>query len=218
MAGKIHAKFRERLLQPLLMIRKLTRSLHLSNDAQLITRWQQGDAQAFCQLYKAHVIDLLAVAMHKTNNRQSAEELVQNSFVKLLEHRDRLVADTSIKAYLYVILKNQILNYYRHDLVEHRYINTMLSTGSERGDSVMDIIETRELEKKLEIEIANLPGKCRTVYVMRRKENMTNREISRILGISENTVEQHMRKAMNRLRNSLANLVELALIIYLFNS
>jgi RNA polymerase sigma-70 factor (family 1) len=200
------------------MIRKLTRSLHLSNDAQLITRWQLGDVQAFCQLYKTHVIDLLAVAMHKTNNRQSAEELVQNSFVKLLEHRDRLEADTSIKAYLYVILKNQILNYYRHELVEHRYINNMLSSGSERGDSVMDIIETRELEKKLEIEIANLPGKCRTVYVMRRKENMTNREISRILGISENTVEQHMRKAMNRLRNSLANLVELALIIYLFNT
>lgn len=218
MAGKIRPKFRERLLQPLLMIRKLTRSLHLSNDAQLITRWQQGDAQAFSQLYKAHVIDLLAVAMHKTNNRQSAEELVQNSFVKLLEHRDHLEADTSIKAYLYVILKNQILNYYRHELVEHRYVNNMLSTGSERGDSVMDIIETRELEKKLEIEIANLPGKCRTVYVMRRKENMTNREISRILGISENTVEQHMRKAMNRLRNSLANLVELALIIYLFSS
>ncbi len=218
MAGKIRPKFRERLLQPLLMIRKLTRSLHLSNDAHLITRWQQGDAQAFSQLYKAHVIDLLVVAMHKTNNRQSAEELVQNSFVKLLEHRDRLEADTSIKAYLYVILKNQILNYYRHELVEHRYINNMLNTESERGDSVMDIIETRELEKKLEIEIANLPGKCRTVYVMRRKENMTNKEISRILGISENTVEQHMRKAMNRLRNSLANLVELALIIYLFNS
>lgn len=200
------------------MIKKLTRSLHISNEAQLITRWQQGDTQAFCQLYKTHVIDLLGVAMQKTNNRESAEELVQNSFVRLLEHRDRLEPDTSIKAYLYVILKNQILNYYRHELVEHRYIKNMLNTGSERGDSVMDIIEARELEKKLEIEIANLPGKCRMVYVMRRKENMTNREISHILGISENTVEQHMRKAMNRLRSSLANLVELAIVIYLFNT
>jgi len=155
------------------------------------------------------------MALSKTNDRDIAEELVQDSFVKFYQHKQSLAVDTSVMAYLYVILKNRILNHYRKQLVQQKYEHYLFHNQSSQDNSLEESIETRELEKQLNDEIAKLPEKCKAVFLLSRKENFSNKKIAQELNISENTVEQHMRKALGRLRGSLGQYLELAIVLYL---
>lgn len=156
----------------------------------------------------------MRLAISKTNNREIAEELVQNSFVKLYEHKKSIETSTSIRAYLYVILKNQVLNHYRNQLVRNKY-EMHISKQTQVDDySVIEQIESKELEIHINKEIDQLPLKCREVFILSRKEFLSNKEIAAKLNISENTVEQHIRKAISKLRSSLGKVIELSVVLY----
>lgn len=157
---------------------------------------------------------LMRLAISKTNNREIAEELVQNSFVKLYEHKTYIETNTSIRAYLFVILKNQVLNHYRSQLVRDKYEVHIAKHTNVEDNSLIEHIESRELAALINMEIDKLPPKCREVFILSRKEFLSNKEIAAKLNISENTVEQHIRKAISKLRMSLGQVIELGLILY----
>ncbi|WP_183874550.1 RNA polymerase sigma factor [Pedobacter sp. AK017] len=184
------------------------------SDADLILSWKEGDEQAFSNLYKMYVMPLMRLAVSKTNSREIAEELVQNSFVKLYEHKRSIETNTSVQAYLFVILKNQILNHYRSQLVRNKYELHIAKHANAEDHSLIEQIESRELAALINMEIEKLPPKCREVFILSRKGFLSNKEIAAKLDISENTVEQHIRKAISKLRMSLGQLIELGVVIY----
>jgi len=103
-------------------------------------------------------------------------------------------------AFLYIILKNKILSLHRRNLVQQRYQNLLKHSYSEADEHTQSLIETRELERLLNTEIEKLPDQCRKVFQLRRQESLSNKQVAEQLLISENTVEQHMRKALRLLR------------------
>ena len=143
---------------------------------------------------------LLAIAMDKTRDRTLAEELVQDTFIAFYNSKVSLQKLNTAMAFLYVILKNKILDLHRRNILQQKYQNLLKHTFSEADDHTSSLIETRELENLLYTEIQKLPEQCRRVFKMRREESMTNKEVADSLSISENTVEQHMRKALRLLR------------------
>lgn len=161
-----------------------------------------------------YVMPMMRLAISKTNSREIAEELVQNSFVKFYEHKRSIETNTSIQAYLFVILKNQILNHYRSQLVRNKYEVHIAKHTNAEDHSLLEQIESRELAGLIDMEIEKLPPKCREVFILSRKEFLSNKEIAAKLHISENTVEQHIRKAISKLRMSLGQLIELGVVIY----
>ena len=162
--------------------------------------WQNGNEQAFELIYKKYSVQLLAIAMQKIRHRESAQEAVQDTFLALYRNRHSLDKVNSLMAYLYVILKNRIFDQYRHDLVQKKYEGYLSASFSEADESTEEWIETRELERRLNEEIEKLPPKCRSVFKLSRNEYFSNKEIALKMAISENTVEQHMRKALSTLR------------------
>lgn len=177
--------------------------VNVHSDMDLLHLWQNGDDRAFEAIYKRYAVKLLAVAMQKTNDRDIAEELVQDTFMGFFNKKEQLKDLTSPMAYLYVILKNKIMDKYRHDVIHQRFEDYQAWHFNEADNSTMAFIETRELERMLNDEIEKLPTQCRTVFNLSRKEQLTNKEIASSLSISENTVEQHMRKALKVLRGSI---------------
>ncbi|WP_442588390.1 RNA polymerase sigma-70 factor [Pedobacter sp. AW31-3R] len=181
----------------------------LRSDSELLLLWQQGDESAFEALYKKYAVKLLAVAMQKTGDRITAEEIVQDSFLSFYKNKQSLTALSSVLAFLYVILKNKIMDKYRHDFVRRKYEDHLFAYYNEADHSTTAFIETRELEKLLNEEIEKLPQQCRTVFNLSRKQYFSNKEIANSLQISENTVEQHMRKALRILRGSILNHIKM---------
>lgn len=174
-------------------------------DAELILLWQQGNDTAFAVLYEKYILQLLAIAMDKTRDRQVAEELVQDTFLSFYKSGVSLDKLNSVMAFLYVILKNKILDWHRKNARQRKFANYFTTYFADKDDSTQALIETRELELLLQEEIEKLPEQCRKVFTLRRKEFLSNKEIALQMEISENTVEQHMRKALRLLRVSFLN-------------
>jgi RNA polymerase sigma-70 factor (family 1) len=166
-------------------------------------------------LYLQHSVQLLAVAMNKTGDRDAAQELVQDTFINLYQHKNSLAENTSIRAYLYVILKNKIINHYRLATVHQKYADYVAYHQPAASVSPLALVETRELEKLLKDEIEKLPPQCRMVFKLSREKYLSDKEIAVELDISVNTVEQHKRKALRLLRGALSGYLEIAAFIYL---
>lgn len=158
---------------------------------------------------------LTNIAYNKTGDRELAEELVQDSFINLYQHKASITPNTSIKAYLYVILKNKITDFYRQEVVHQRYADYIASRTSEQTESPLAWVETRELENILKEAINNLPPQCQRVFRLSREEYLTDKEIAEEMGISVKTVEQHKGKALRLLRGALGGMFELAVVTWL---
>jgi RNA polymerase sigma-70 factor (ECF subfamily) len=158
---------------------------------------------------------LLSIACNKTGDREIARELVQEAFIDLYTHKTSISPNTSIKAYLYVILKNKILGIYRKEKVRQKYFASVAEQTTTHINTTAQHIETRQLEQLLKTEIENLPEKCRMVFKLSREEFLSDKEIAEQMDISLNTVEQHKRKALRMLRTSLGNYAEIAILIFL---
>jgi len=107
---------------------------------------------------------------------------------------------TTPMAFLYIILKNKILDLHRRNLIHQRYQNLLKHSFNEAEEHTQSAIETRELEKLLHDEIEKLPEQCQKVFQLRRNNSFSNKQVAAHLSISENTVEQHMRRALRLLR------------------
>lgn len=173
------------------------------SDIELILLWQKGEELAFEVIYKRYAVQLLSIAYRKVGERDIAEDIVQEVFITLFRNKDSADTITSLFAYLYVTLKNRILDAYRRDVLQKKYAQQVNMHFEEQDNSPYFQIETRDLEKKLESEIEKLPPQCGKVFRMSRQKHLSNKEIALQLGISENTVEQHMRKALRILRGNL---------------
>lgn len=173
------------------------------NDADLVRLWTGGDDPAFDALYKRYVIRLLNTAFQKTNSRELSKELVQDVFMELYIHRERLEIHTSLQGYLFTVLRNKILNYYRHELVQKKYRQYIQLRGEQYTLDSGKTLEGKELQDKVRALIQQLPHQCRTVFILSRDAQLSNKEIARQLNISVNTVEQHIRKARRLLREGL---------------
>lgn len=169
----------------------------------MILLWQDNNEAAFTELYNRYVLKLLNIALHKTHSQDDAQELVQNTFLKFYQNKVAINPESPVFSYLYVVLKNQIITYHRSNLVRQKYQEYILATHSISNNTVETDLETKELEKEIEQAINLLPQKCKEVFILSRKKHLSNKEIASTLNISENTVEQHMRKALGRLRVSL---------------
>ncbi|WP_162915354.1 RNA polymerase sigma-70 factor [Paraflavitalea soli] len=170
----------------------------------MIRLWQKGDEAAFEKLYYHYAVELLTIAVQKTNDREIARELIQNVFVTFFNYKEAAHQIVSLKAYLYTILKNRILDHYRHEVVHKKYQDHSAHyLAAEIDQGAHTYIETRELERRLHEEIQKLPPQCRHVFTMRRELELSNKEIALQLNISENTVEQHMRRALRLLKQAL---------------
>jgi len=171
------------------------------SDAELILLWQNGEDHAFEVLYKRHAVRLLATALNKTQSREISEEIIQETFLTLFTRKKTANQIANLSAFLYTTVKHKIIDHYRREKLLKKYEEHSFYVFNEIDNSTLQAIETRELEQQLAFQVEKLPFKCRNVFTLSRSRHLSNKEIAAELAISENTVEQHMRKALRLLRN-----------------
>lgn len=170
----------------------------------LITSLREGDEAAFATVYKKYYGPLLNNAFKKTNDVGLAEDLVQEVFLQLYTKKD---ITTSIEGYLFTSLRNKIISNWRKALSRDKYVAALAQKPQQTTNDISWDIELKEIKTALSTEIAKLPPKCRKVFILSRKYQLSNKEISERLNISVNTVEQHMRKALRLLRANLEHFI-----------
>ena len=178
----------------------------------------QGVEDLFEQVFKSHFKSLHAYACTIMRDPMPAEEIVQNIFLKLWEKKEDITIKENISVYLYRAVHNESLNYLRHRKVRSAYQSyAMRQHKQTEQEKPAEKVVMKELEKKLEIALQELPEQCRTIFQLSRFEDLKYREIADKLGLSVKTIENQMGKALKLLRLKLVDfLPTILLFITLF--
>lgn len=177
---------------------KLFYSQELDRDLFLLVK--KNDIKAFEELYKRYWPCLVNTACKKLNSKERAEDIVQNIFIDIYQRREKIELNISLKTYLNQALKFKVLNEYRSEVISHKY-RKYLFFGPDCKTDLANLVETKELEIEIYTILNELPEKCRQVFLLSRKENLSNRDISVTLNITVSTVEKHISKALKTLRS-----------------
>jgi RNA polymerase sigma-70 factor (ECF subfamily) len=168
-------------------------------EQDLVTGLKRGDKKVFSLVFRQFYKTVLAYAYSFTQNRHLAQDFVQESFMDLWNCRHKLRADTVIKSYLYRLVYNKFIDYYRKQQVQTRVLDQL---KYQRLAEISFVEKEGGLERieKLKQGIALLPPKCKEVLLLSKMERLTYKEIAEHLGITVKTVESQMRIAFIRLK------------------
>jgi RNA polymerase sigma-70 factor (ECF subfamily) len=185
--------------------------VQLLSDEQLIALMQENDLGAFERIYNKYWSKLYLSAYNILRDRQVSEDITQEVLVNLWMKRANLQL-TSLNAYLYTAVRYQVFNIIRSGKVRADLFNRLGELFSKNGGE--EILSEKEINRLLEQGIAELPEKCRQIFIMSRREHLSTKEIAERLEISPKTVENQLTIALNRLRKTLGDFVCVAVIMY----
>jgi len=167
-----------------------------------------GDTCAFEELFFLYCQPLISFCQRYVLDKQIAENIVQDVFVRIWQNREKLNPSQHIKSYLYTAVKNQALKHLRHRDVINRssiILKNMICAVKTPEDECHE----KETANIIHQTIQQLPEKCRIIFSMNRFDQLTYAEIASIQNISIKTVETQMGRALKFLRKQLIHLINI---------
>lgn len=176
-----------------------------NDETILLDRLRDSDTGALDVLYLLYASKVRDFAMRFLGNSTDAEDITHDIFLKLWERRSEADKIRSLKAYLFHMTRNAILNQFKRNNVHDRF----LAAGNfdTADEYTVQKVSTDDLLCMVELAIDNMPEQRRKVFRMSRYENMSYSEISQALDISPKTVQYHISSALAELRKLLNSML-----------
>lgn len=172
---------------------------------------------SFEAAFREYYTPLYRVVYPILKNRDSAEDVVQDLFVRLWNKRDSIVVSSSLKSYLYRAAINSAFDHLEKYKREVQMGDKPLKEELVSMNETEEYLSGKEAEARISKAMEKLPPACRTVFIMSREEDMTYQEIADSLQISIKTVENQIGKALKILREELKpHLKDLLKVFILF--
>jgi RNA polymerase sigma-70 factor (ECF subfamily) len=181
-------------------------------EKQVLETLQLGNESAFEMIFRTYYQPLCRYAYSFLQDKEEAEEVVQSSFITVWDKRNSLTIETSVKSYLYRMVRNSCLNVIKHEKIKQQHVAHELAVSEVSHESVSQKVHAAELEIKISEAMKTLPEQCRLVFQLSRFEELKYQEIADQLQISVKTVENHMGKALKLMRVQLKEYLPLFLI------
>lgn len=160
----------------------------------------------FKDLYKTNAPKLIFYAS-KYVDATTAEDLVQDIFLKIWQKQTFILLNEGIKTYLYHAVKHACLDYLKHQNVKNNYMNTVITKLKIEelyfSDDPQFLYSADDRLCHIYREVGKLPEKCREIFIMSYLEERKTSEIADLLNISPRTVEAQLYKALRLLRSIL---------------
>lgn len=189
------------------------KQLREMGDSQVVQSFLDGDQRAFGELVRRYDSRLLNFVYRTVGDRERAQDLVQETFVRVYRHMERFDQTKKFSTWIYTIAsnlaKNELRNRSRNPLVLFQAIKQNWDADHrplEWEDTQYkpdDLFRKRHLKEKVDEAVAQLPEHHRIVFVLRELEGKTYEEISDITGVNLGTVKSRL----NRARNNFAQII-----------
>jgi RNA polymerase sigma-70 factor (ECF subfamily) len=162
-------------------------------------RIRSGDWDSFSELFEEYSGQLYAYAYAFVGDRQTAEDIIQDTFVYLWTHRDRIDWHEATYGYILRSVRNACINHKLHRTVDLKYRDSVNVEQWEVEDFTPEQEALDELRAKMAEQLERLPEKCREIFLLGTLESMSYADIADSLGISVNTVKTQMQRARGKL-------------------
>ena len=165
----------------------------------------KGDQKKFRQLIEITSDELLLFAVSFLRNREVAEEVISDVFVRIWQNKSELETIKNLRSYLFISVKNGCLSHLRKSgkekiisIDEFSDFHFIPVEGPEN-----DIIEKETLDQIYEV-IEKLPPKCKMAFTLAKINGLKYKEIADIMGVSEKTVNNHLVSAIKKITETLS--------------
>lgn len=172
-------------------------------DTELTDLIREGDVAAFTQLYKQYSIQMYSNVLKLVKDELVAEEIVQEIFTRIWHKREVLNFEQSVIAYLYRVGQNLVNDFYRKLQRDQRMYDHFKAIATEHYTHIEEAMQVHENEQIMQKALLSLPPQQQKVYQLCKLDGHTYKEASAILGISPNTVKEHLVKANQFVKNYL---------------
>jgi RNA polymerase sigma-70 factor (ECF subfamily) len=193
-------------------------NLPAATDQEVVTLARQGIETAYRELVRRYERPVFSLIFRMVRNRELAEDLSQETFIKVLNALDSYRPEYKFSSWVFKIANNAAIDHLRR-----RELDTLSLEGSphaetpqmveatalqigERGETQLEEVENKELGGEIERAIAKLRPEYRTCILLRHVEGRAYEEIAEILNLPLGTVKTYIHRARNELRISLAHL------------
>jgi len=187
--------------------------IHGIAEKDLIVRLKNGDKTAFELLFHFYYSGLVVYTSQFTADRNDAEEIVQDFFVRFWQRHQQIIPSDSFKNYFFLSVKNSSLNYLKHKKIEARYLQELSDLSNQHPVYDPDLYLVTELQERIKNSINLLPDKCREIFMMSRVQGMKNDEIAKDLNLSKRTIETQISNALKVLRVELKDYIGLLIFL-----
>ena len=184
----------------------------LNDERALVLRLIGGDEDAFCELYAAYKNRLIYFAMRFLKSREYAEDVFQDAFTVVWQSRRFIDPDASFSSYLYTIIRNRLLNQLRDAANEEKLKESILSQALDYTDDTKREVMLNDLKFIISRALEQLTPRQREIFEMSREAQLSHKEIAGELGISVNTVQEHISSSLKIIRTYLIKYSGLSLI------
>ena len=181
-------------------------------DSEWVKKIRSSNTAAFESLFNFYCQKLINFSRRYVWDKQTAENIVQDIFLKIWQNRNTLDPSKMIKTYLFTAVKNESLKHLRHADVHKRWAE-FISLSQDSAIDPEKTLSENETKKEIENAISSLPEKCREIFTMNKFDKLKYREIAEILNISVKTVETQMGRALKKLREKLKTIITLLFFV-----
>jgi RNA polymerase sigma-70 factor (family 1) len=179
------------------------KTLPLTNENDLLTRVAAGDEKAFGIIFHHYRQKIYSYAFHLSGDSGQADELVQEVFLKVWLHRNKIPHVLRFDNWLFTIARNQVFDMLKAMAKEAAFRRQMSHLLDPGANPVEDRMLTRENELRLQQALDHLPPRQKLIFTLSRHQGMKHEEIATQLHISRHTVKTHLVQALKTLRGLL---------------
>jgi RNA polymerase sigma-70 factor, ECF subfamily len=174
----------------------------IAADRELVDRLRRGDASAFDRVYAAYHSRVFSFLLRLSGRRDTAEDLAQETWLKLAKAAPNLREDTTLAALLFTIARNAFVSYRRWAMLD---LSRIVTFGLEAiGSPGLEATPETEHERAraialLETALQQIPLASREVLLLVGVEGLSQEEVARVLGVSYDALRQRLSRARAQL-------------------
>ena len=179
--------------------------------------YQQGDAEAFDALVGRYQHKLTNYFFGMCYDRGIAEDLAQETFLRVIRYRARYKPEATFRTFLYAVARNLFIDHYRSRKAAPKAVSADVRVNDEgatiadllegKEEAAVERLETSELAKKIREATLELPHSQREVFLLVNEQGLKYREVAAALGVPVGTVKSRVNAALTQLRGRLGHVL-----------
>lgn len=179
----------------------------------LLNRLSKNDEHAFRLIFHAFSDRVYSFSFRLTRSQETAEEMVQEVFLKIWINRESLVSIDNFNGYLYTVTRNLAFNTLKRLSIEEKAKHTLQREFADKHSDTEETVIHRDYQQLLNRAISHLPPQQRLVYSLCHQEGLRYEEVAQRLKISRLTVKTHMQQALRTLKSQFAHVLRVGVIL-----
>lgn len=185
-------------------------------DTELVNLLIWDNETAFSELYVRYKDKLHYFCLSLLKSEEETNDIVQEIFIRLWESRIFINPNLSFSSFLYTIARNRILNYFRDMDIDAKAKSILAQNKPVEEDVIESNLIYTEYQNILKEAIEQLSPQRKKIFNMSRMDNLTHKEIAEQLGISVNTVQEHISESLRFIKTYFGKHSDISISILLY--